>query len=76
MARLSSKFLSKMLKEFSKHLVIPNFSNGEVPHVYPMLFNEGKLKRDEIIKRFGKVGRKDACPCQSGKKFKKCHGIV
>jgi preprotein translocase subunit SecA len=22
----------------------------------------------------GKVGRNDACPCGSGKKFKRCHG--
>ncbi|MEM8754155.1 MAG: SEC-C metal-binding domain-containing protein, partial [Pseudomonadota bacterium] len=23
---------------------------------------------------WGKVGRNDACPCGSGKKFKQCHG--
>jgi preprotein translocase subunit SecA len=22
-----------------------------------------------------KVGRNDACPCGSGKKYKKCHGV-
>jgi len=26
-------------------------------------------------KKFDKVGRNDPCPCGSGKKFKKCHGI-
>ncbi len=25
---------------------------------------------------WGKVGRNDACPCNSGKKFKQCHGAV
>ena len=25
--------------------------------------------------RFGKIGPNDKCPCNSGKKFKKCHGI-
>lgn len=25
--------------------------------------------------KFGKVGRNDLCPCGSGKKYKKCHGI-
>ena len=24
----------------------------------------------------GKVGRNDPCPCGSGKKYKKCHGLV
>jgi len=24
--------------------------------------------------RFSGVGRNDACPCGSGRKFKKCHG--
>jgi uncharacterized protein len=24
---------------------------------------------------FGKVGRNDPCPCGSGKKYKKCHGL-
>jgi preprotein translocase subunit SecA len=28
------------------------------------------------VKREGnKVGRNDPCPCGSGKKFKKCHGV-
>lgn len=34
---------------------------------------------DEAIKELGdpsieKVGRNDPCPCNSGKKYKKCHG--
>jgi uncharacterized protein YecA (UPF0149 family) len=29
------------------------------------------------VKREGaKVGRNDPCPCGSGKKFKKCHGVT
>jgi len=31
---------------------------------------EGKVRDDEGHK----VGRNDACPCGSGKKYKKCHG--
>jgi preprotein translocase subunit SecA len=26
------------------------------------------------VRRGGKVGRNDPCPCGSGKKFKHCHG--
>lgn len=25
--------------------------------------------------KFPKVGRNDLCPCNSGKKYKKCHGV-
>ncbi|MEZ8651922.1 SEC-C metal-binding domain-containing protein [Vibrio splendidus] len=35
---------------------------------------EQKSKREEFIKRFGSVARNELCPCQSGKKYKKCHG--
>jgi len=31
-------------------------------------------KRNQIVKRFGNIGQNDPCPCQSGKKFKNCHG--
>jgi hypothetical protein len=45
---------------------------------------EYKWKRDEAIERrtnaiqneeVRKVGRNDPCPCGSGKKYKKCHGL-
>lgn len=33
---------------------------------------------DKVPKRssYGKVGRNEPCPCGSGKKFKKCHGLA
>jgi|SRR5690554_369790 len=36
---------------------------------------ETREKREQFIKRFGSIERNEPCPCQSGKKFKKCHGI-
>jgi len=32
------------------------------------------LSRQPFIRQDPKVGRNDACPCGSGKKYKKCHG--
>jgi preprotein translocase subunit SecA len=29
---------------------------------------------EQVADEFAGVGRNDACPCGSGKKFKKCHG--
>jgi preprotein translocase subunit SecA len=31
-------------------------------------------KRAPVVREMPKVGRNDACPCGSGKKYKKCHG--
>jgi len=33
-----------------------------------------KPKGMPFVKSMGKVGRNDACPCGSGKKYKHCHG--
>ena len=35
--------------------------------------DEGKINPNDPT-TWGKVGRNDACPCGSGKKFKHCHG--
>jgi uncharacterized protein len=40
-------------------------ARGELP---------GVLSRNEPLRRTPKVGRNDACPCGSGKKYKRCHG--
>lgn len=29
-----------------------------------------------LERRFPKVGRNEPCPCKSGKKFKRCHGVL
>ena len=35
---------------------------------------EEEVKQQPYVRRGGKVGRNDSCPCGSGKKFKHCHG--
>ncbi|MBQ7475186.1 MAG: preprotein translocase subunit SecA [Clostridia bacterium] len=35
---------------------------------------EGGTKKRPVVKKDGKVGRNDLCPCGSGKKYKKCCG--
>ena len=35
---------------------------------------ETKEKQQPIVNTVPKVGRNDPCPCQSGKKYKHCHG--
>jgi preprotein translocase subunit SecA len=36
---------------------------------------EGAVKVKTIVREAAKVGRNDPCPCGSGKKYKKCHGV-
>ena len=42
----------------------------------PMFYEAagGGSSRPQAVKKSGKVGRNDPCPCGSGKKYKKCHG--
>ncbi|MDP5206879.1 SEC-C metal-binding domain-containing protein, partial [Alishewanella sp. SMS9] len=35
---------------------------------------EGMQNAAPVIRDGAKVGRNDACPCGSGKKYKHCHG--
>jgi preprotein translocase subunit SecA len=38
---------------------------------------EGNKQNTVVLtKKEDKVGRNDLCPCGSGKKYKKCHGLV
>ena len=32
------------------------------------------LNRQPVVRTEPKIGRNDPCPCNSGKKYKKCHG--
>lgn len=35
---------------------------------------ETEEKQQPVVNTVPKVGRNDPCPCQSGKKYKHCHG--
>ncbi|WP_308015736.1 SEC-C metal-binding domain-containing protein [Priestia aryabhattai] len=54
----------------------------EVNHVVNYIYEENKIIYDEQKKRVSKpiivenkIGRNDPCYCDSGKKYKKCHGL-
>jgi preprotein translocase subunit SecA len=34
-----------------------------------------RAKAETVVRQGPKVGRNDPCPCGSGKKYKKCHGV-
>jgi SEC-C motif-containing protein len=40
------------------------------------LFADGEVIPETVVREGPKIGRNDPCPCGSGKKYKKCHGMV
>ena len=63
---------------------LPSFDDAELKHQESSVFNAPSKQKDEnkekvmqstFIRENKKVGRNEPCPCGSGKKYKKCHGI-
>ena len=48
-----------------QQLIMNNQGNGD---------GDGSVR--QVKRDSAKVGRNDPCPCGSGKKFKKCHGVT
>jgi preprotein translocase subunit SecA len=58
------------------HLIIDWAPNSTVRPEHKKSIPKGNLNQPKqvAISDQPKVGRNDPCPCNSGKKFKKCHG--
>ena len=57
----------------------PEHGHGGEPHLHEPRVNgkaAGGPQAASAAPSSEKVGRNDPCPCGSGKKFKKCHGLV
>ena len=52
------------------------FSSAEVSLVAAPLFADVAERDPKDPKTWGKIGRNEACPCGSGKKYKHCHGML
>ena len=69
---LDSYIIEKIISGWQPNIFLDDILKEEINK--KMVAHNRKIRKEEIIKRFGKVGRNEACPCQSGKKFKKCCG--
>lgn len=49
-----------------------NIFDGILPNTPKHIQRGKRLTAEDLANRPAKVGRNDPCPCQSGKKFKKC----
>ena len=69
MARLEAKRRSEQANREYKHADAAGMAGADE--------NETPQPAQQPVMRQGpKVGRNDLCPCQSGKKFKQCHGKI
>jgi preprotein translocase subunit SecA len=78
--------MDRMKRDVLEHLFRVQVVQGETPRP-PMepqrplnlTLNRGEDAADDngskSVRRVDKVGRNDPCPCGSGKKYKKCHGV-
>jgi preprotein translocase subunit SecA len=61
--RLLERFERQREQQRRQHLSLSHGGGGQ------------ELKTETIRREGAKVGRNDPCPCGSGKKYKKCHGV-
>ncbi|MCX0334026.1 SEC-C domain-containing protein [Acinetobacter radioresistens] len=66
-------FISKILQGWNPNLFLDNVLGKKLTQ----LENNFKIQEERkiILERFKGIQRNELCPCQSGKKFKKCHGM-
>lgn len=70
---IDSYIVSKLVEGWSPSLFLDNVLKNAVDRKIES--HERQKRKEEFISRFGFIERNQLCPCQSGKKFKKCHGI-
>lgn len=66
-------FISKILQGWNPNLFLDDVLGKKLNKLEDQ-FNLEK-EREIILQRFKGIERNALCPCQSGKKFKKCHGV-
>ena len=71
---------AKNLKNKSNTSLLPKITKASAEQVSTssgssfLNSNPNSLEKRQPIKSDKKVGRNEPCPCNSGKKYKKCHG--
>ena len=66
-------FISKILQGWNPNLFLDDVLGKKLTQ----LENNFKIQEERkiILERSKDIQRNEPCPCQSGKKFKKCHGV-
>ena len=71
---IESFLLNKFLQGWHPNLFLDNTLMKQIDKKIEE--DQQTRKKENIEKRFPKVGRNEPCPCGSNKKFKKCHGKI
>lgn len=66
-------YISDMIKnDYKPRIFVESYLKKLINH--KMLEYKIRSENEYFIKRHGKISRNVSCPCQSGKKYKRCHG--
>jgi preprotein translocase subunit SecA len=74
-AEMTDRIARETLMRLFKVQVREERAAERVPRPAPIQYNRGDSAAPQSVRRDGKVGRNDPCPCGSGKKYKKCCGL-
>ncbi|KKL88933.1 hypothetical protein LCGC14_1919740, partial [marine sediment metagenome] len=55
-------------------LDLKDVPEDELPRIAEMATSQAERRVSMHLKKYGKIGRNDLCPCGSGRKFKRCCG--
>lgn len=66
-------FISKLLQGWNPNLFLDDVLSKKLNALESKF--ELETQRELMLQRFKNIDRNAQCPCQSGKKFKKCHGL-
>ena len=69
---VDSFLVDKVINGWSPSLFLDNVLKNKIDKSIELSTN--REEKNKMINRFGQIGRNEKCPCQSGKKFKLCHG--
>lgn len=69
---IDSYIIEKVISGWQPNIFLDDILREEINNKIDQ--HERKTRKEEISKRFGKIGRNEMCPCNSGKKLKKCCG--
>lgn len=69
---LDSYIVEKIISGWQPNIFLDNHLKEQIDKKVEA--HEMATRKKELLKKFGTIGRNERCPCQSGKKFKKCCG--
>jgi len=69
---IDSLIIDKLISGWNPYMYLDNVLQSSIDE--KLRTYQRLQKKQEMVNRYGSIGRNSPCPCQSGKKYKKCCG--